>query len=44
MQNEEKILELEEYVHIQEDYFVDQMAKAELKTKAAQEAYDDDKR
>ena len=37
-------MELEEYVCIWEDYFSDQMVEAELKTNAAQEAYDDDKR
>ena len=41
---EEQILELEEYVHIQEDYNSEKMAEAELKTIAAQKAHEEDKR
>ena len=42
-QQEEQILELEEYVHIQDDYFSNQMAEAELKTTVTEEAHEEDK-
>ena len=41
-QQEEQILELEEYVRIQDDYFSDHMAKSELKTIVAQEVHEED--
>ena len=43
-QQEEQILELEEYVCIQEDYITNQMAEAELKAIATQEEHEKDNR
>ena len=39
--NEEQILELEEYVRTQEDYFANQMVEVELKSTVVQEAHED---
>ena len=42
-QRAEQILEIEEYVRIQEDYFVNPMAEAELQTNATQEVHKEEK-
>ena len=42
-QQEEQILDLEEYVHIQEDYFTNQITEAELKATATQEVHEEEK-